>query len=107
MPGGRKTLGSKRTSTYYLDIREASCSKDKTSEVREEKKKQTKMAVKYDIFRMDCTRVADQRFSLKEWFVADAYSCRLRRTGPAHCYLRIFCTGRAEEKLSWSPLLHS
>ena len=39
-------------------------------------------------------QVADQRFSLKQWFAgrfaAGAQSCRLRRTGSAHCYLRFW-----------------
>ena len=38
----------------------------------------------------DLNQVADQQFSLKQWFAAGAHSCRLRKTGSAHCYLRIF-----------------
>ena len=37
----------------------------------------------------DLNQVADQRFSLKQWFAAGAHSCRLRKSGSAHCYLRI------------------
>ena len=37
----------------------------------------------------DRNQVADLRLSLKKWFAAGAYSCGLRRTGSAHCYLRI------------------
>ena len=37
----------------------------------------------------DLNHVADQRFSLKQWVAAGVHSCRLRRTGSAHCYLRI------------------
>lgn len=37
----------------------------------------------------DRNQVAYQRFSLKLWFAAGAYSYRLRKTGPAHCYTRI------------------
>ena len=29
----------------------------------------------------DWNQVADQRFSLKQWFAAGAHSCRLRKTG--------------------------
>ena len=38
----------------------------------------------------DLDQVADQRFSLKQWFAAGAHSCRLRKTGSAHCYSTIF-----------------
>ena len=37
----------------------------------------------------DRNQVADQRFSLKHWFAAGAHSCRPRKAGPAHCYIRI------------------
>ena len=37
----------------------------------------------------DLNHVADQRFSLKQWVAAGVHSCRLRKTGSAHCYLRI------------------
>ena len=33
--------------------------------------------------------VTDQRFWLKQWFPAGAHSCRLKKTGFTHCYLRI------------------
>lgn len=38
----------------------------------------------------DVNQVADQQFSLKQWFASGAHSCRLKNTGSAHCYLRIF-----------------
>ena len=38
----------------------------------------------------DLNHVADQRFSLKQWFAAVAHSGTLKKTGSAHCYLRIF-----------------
>ena len=38
----------------------------------------------------DRNQVADQRFSLKQWFTAGAHSCRPKKTGSAHCYLKIF-----------------
>ena len=37
----------------------------------------------------DRNQVADLRFSLKQWFAVGIHSCRLRKTGSAHCYLRI------------------
>ena len=37
----------------------------------------------------DLNQVTDQQFSLKQWFPEGAHSCRLRKTGSAHCYLRI------------------
>ena len=37
----------------------------------------------------DLNQVAHQLFSLKQWFAAGAHSCRIRKTGSAHCYLRI------------------
>ena len=36
------------------------------------------------------SEVADQRFSLKQWFAGDAQSRRLRKPGCGHCYLRFF-----------------
>ena len=38
----------------------------------------------------DLNRFANQRFSLKQWFAVGAHSCKLRKTGSGHCYLRIF-----------------
>ena len=37
----------------------------------------------------DLNQVTDWQFSSKQWFVVGAHSCRLRKTGSAHCYLRI------------------
>ena len=37
----------------------------------------------------DLNQLVHQRFSLKQWFAVGAHSCRLRKTGSAHCYLRI------------------
>ena len=34
-------------------------------------------------------QVADQQLSLKQWFAAGVQSCRLRKSGSGHCYLRI------------------
>ena len=38
----------------------------------------------------DQIQVADQRFSLKQWFVGGAQSRGLRKPGCGHCYLRFF-----------------
>ena len=38
----------------------------------------------------DLNQVADQQFSLKQWFAAGAHSCRLRKPGSGHCYYRFF-----------------
>ena len=38
----------------------------------------------------DQNQVADQRFSLKQWFIGDAQSRGLRKFGCGHCYLRFF-----------------
>ena len=46
-------------------------------------------------------QVADQRFSLKQWFSAGAHSWRLRKTGSAHFYLRISYWGG----LTWQKQL--
>ena len=35
-------------------------------------------------------QVADQRFSLKQWFAGGAQSRGLRKPGCGHCYLRFF-----------------
>ena len=37
----------------------------------------------------DRNQAPDQRFSLERWFAAGAHSCRLRKTGSAHFYLKI------------------
>ena len=34
-------------------------------------------------------QAAYQGFSLKQWFAVGAHSCRLRKAGSSHCYLRI------------------
>ena len=39
---------------------------------------------------MTRTKVADQRFSLKQWFAGGAQSRGLRKPGCGHCYLRFF-----------------
>lgn len=36
----------------------------------------------------DLNQVSDQRFSLKRWFATVAHSCRIRKPGSGHCYLR-------------------
>ena len=36
----------------------------------------------------DQNQVADQRFSLKQWFAGGAQSRGLRKPGCGHCYLR-------------------
>ena len=38
----------------------------------------------------DPNKVADQRFSLKQWFAGGAQSRGLRKPGCGHCYLRFF-----------------
>ena len=38
----------------------------------------------------DQNQVADQRFSLKQWFAGGAQSRGLRKPGCGHCYLRFF-----------------
>ena len=38
----------------------------------------------------DQNQVADQRFSLKQWFARGAQSRGLRKPGCGHCYLRFF-----------------
>ena len=38
----------------------------------------------------DQIQVADQRFSLKQWFAGGAQSRGLRKPGCGHCYLRFF-----------------
>ena len=42
----------------------------------------------------DLDQVADQRFSLKQWFAVGAHYCRLRKPGSGHCYLRILVENR-------------
>ena len=39
---------------------------------------------------MTGTKVADQRFSLKQWFAGGTQSRGLRKPGCGHCYLRFF-----------------
>ena len=39
---------------------------------------------------MTRTKVADQRFSLKQWFAGGAQSRGLRKPGCGHCYLMFF-----------------
>ena len=41
----------------------------------------------------DQNQVADQRFSLKQWFAGGAQSRGLRKPGYGHCYLRFFNIG--------------
>ena len=41
---------------------------------------------------MTRTKVADQLFSLKQWFAGGAQSRGLRKPGCGHCYLRFFHT---------------
>ena len=43
--------------------------------------------VKRTLNNNDLNQVADWQFSLKQWFAVHSY--RLRKTGSAHCYLRI------------------
>ena len=38
----------------------------------------------------DRNQVADERFSIKQWFAVGDHSCRLRKTSFAYCYLRIY-----------------
>ena len=38
----------------------------------------------------DQNQVADQRFSLKQWFARGSQSRGLRKLGSGHCYLRFF-----------------
>ena len=38
----------------------------------------------------DQNQVADQRFSLKQWFAGGAQSRGLGKPGCGHCYLRFF-----------------
>ena len=42
------------------------------------------------LLQMDTNMVADQRFSLKQWFAGGAQSRGLRKPGCGHCYLRFF-----------------
>ena len=39
--------------------------------------------------RMTRTKVADQRFSLKQWFAGGVQSRGLRKPGCGHCHLRL------------------
>ena len=39
---------------------------------------------------MTQNQVADQRFSLKQWFAGGAQSRGFRKPGCGHCYLRFF-----------------
>ena len=49
----------------------------------------------------DQNQVADQRFSLKQWFAGGAQSRGLRKPGCGHCYLRFFyaCTPAIKSKI--------
>ena len=52
---------------------------------------QTKGANEREILRQEGqNQVADQRFSLKQWFAGGAHSRGLREPGCGHCYLRFF-----------------
>ena len=44
----------------------------------------------------DQNQVADQRFSLKQWFAGGAHSHGLRKPGCGHCYLRFFARGTSQ-----------
>ena len=47
----------------------------------------------------DQNQVADQRFSLKQWFAGGAQCRGLRKPGCGHCYLGFFeCAVRAFQK---------
>ena len=50
----------------------------------------TNRLVRKTLHNNDLNQVADQQFSLKQWFAVGAHSCRHRKTGSAHCYLKIF-----------------
>ena len=49
-------------------------------------------------------QVADQGFSLKQWFAGGAQSRSLRKPGCAHCYLRVFVMNKVYKMPSFPPI---